>query len=166
MTDTTSSLPAKQQLEHLIKNLVNAWIQQHANQYIKPKTQEETVKKFCSLSLQTVYDLLANDLLPEPVSAAPVLITREIVKNSLRSGTIEQLAKSYIPDDFMETTDIRTWIRQKDKEGVTLSARLFKILDKNVANFKCIEYISKQSFLSCREAGVSTWREVVKLRGY
>jgi len=165
MTDTSSSLPAKEQLEQLITCLVNAWLQQHTNQYDSQEMQEELVKKFCNLSLQTVYDLLSNDLLPEPVSTAPVMITRDIVQNSLRSGTFEQLEKSN-PHDFMVRTDIRRWIRQKDDEGVTVSGRLSNILDRNVDSLICIEYISKRSLLACQNAGESAWKEFVKLRGY
>lgn len=165
MTETSSSLPAKEQLEHLITYLVNAWLQQHDKQYNSREMQEEAVKKFCNLSLQTVYDLLSNDLLPKLVSAAPVMITREIVQNSLRSGTFEQLGKS-IPDDFMKKTDIRRWMRQKEVEGVIISGRLSNILDRNVDSLICIEYISKQSLFRCQNAGESTWKEFVKLRGY
>ena len=124
------------------------------------------IKQFCNLSLQALYQMLFNNILMEPDAAATHPITPEMVHRCLQAVDYAQLGKSYIPDDFMEKTNIMQWLQQKDREGKILSARLFTVLDDNANKWECIEYITKQSFLRCRGAGENTWKEFVTLRGY
>jgi hypothetical protein len=163
MTNDFSSALIKEQLEQLIATLVNGWLYEHSQEY-SHEDKRETIKKFCNLSLQAVYEMLQNGLLP--IAPGNGHVTTDMVQESLESGNYERLRKSYIPDDFMETTPVRKWMMQKEREGVKLSGRLLYILDENADNWDCIEYITKFSFTQCRRAGETAWKEFVAHRGY
>jgi len=167
MQDISSLNSAREQLEQLITTLVNAWLQQQKEStYNNVDKQEMMIKQFCNLSLQALYQILFNNLLMEPDAGATHPITPEMVQRCLQAGDYTQLGKSYIPDDFMDKTNIMQWMQQKEREGKILSVRLFTVLDDNAKKWECIEYITKQSFLRCRGAGENTWKEFVTLRGY
>jgi hypothetical protein len=158
---------AKEQLEKLTTVLVNVWLlQQKDSTPPNENKQEIIIKQFCNLSIQALYQMLCNDILIEPNTYAEPPVAQEMVRKCLLAANYEALNKTSLPDDFMDKTNVRKWMAQKEKEGIKLSGRLFSVLEGNANNWECIEYITRQSFARGRGGGESAWKEFIALRGY
>ena len=166
MTETSPTAAAMEQLEELIAKLVSAWLPEHPRLTSETARQEqEWIKKFSNLSLQAVYEMLGNGILTVPLATGNGIST-SVVRDTLQAGDFHQLRKSYIPDQSLQRTPVRKWLDQQEKAGLSVTGRLYTVLDVHSKYWNCIEEISRATFLSSRGAGEFTWKEFVALRGY
>lgn len=155
-----------EQIEELIAKLVSAWLPAHPRLPAETARQEqEWVKKFSNLSLQTVYEMLGNGILTVDLATGNGVSAAK-VRDTLQAGDFHQLRKSYIPDQSLQITPVRKWLDQQVKEGLSVTGRLYSALDRNAIYWECIEEISRAKFLLFRGVGEGTWKEFVARRGY
>lgn len=91
----------------------------------------------------------------------------ETEKEEILQEAIKWKGINYISEST-SFTPIETWIKQHPTASLKLKNSLRKVygIGWRGTDFSFIEEVTKSNFLSIRYAGIGTWNEFVKLRGY
>ena len=173
---STNAISEKQQFEELITSLCNSWVQMKMIEHdYMPEMLLPEVNRFFDMPLRAIYNLVTKNYIAAYDETGSRLIEKDALIKHLQSRIDEVRADkqsdnfsrdSDIADDATEKTPIRKWIHEKYDEQKQMSVRLYNVLNENARHLGYLEYIDKQSFLQCRNAGEKTWQEFVTIRGY
>jgi len=174
MSETTIS--QKLQFEELITSLCNSWVslKMPGHDYKEEMLLPEA-DRFFDMPLLAIYNLVTKDYIAASDETGTRLIEKDALIKRLQfrinelgaPKPIDNLTPAaVIEDDGVPKTDLKKWIHEKYEEQKKMSVRLSNVLRENARHLRYLEYIDKQSFFQCRNAGEKMWEEFVTLRGY
>ena len=173
MTDLPISTSAKEQLHHITTTLVNAWLlfqkkpsSNDVNQY------KEDINRFLNLSLRTVLELTAKDILQELPAEHKAFITKEtLLPFFMPPEQVTPPVPKYAPPvrpPVIDETNGKTFIEgwRYTQSGMTkFKKRVHEVLNMVQRKKIYLEDVTREDIYQYSKSKY-VWEEFVKMRGY